>query len=180
MGGAFFKGTVYAWQKKSTTTTVDTKPASASKLGVGTKLERHSLSEMPRCRRRQADRLALGLHIKSHEQINDIILRRAGARRLGMLHVLLAQGITQFREYKGADSARHRVRCQRTAPQAEAACRRPPSARSTSSTRSRTTSKTTQKGRRLLVSASLTLPNELVQLIRASDGDSEAAPHWPS
>ena len=104
MGGRFsIKG--IRTMAKSTTTTGDAS-RHVRPPGVGTKLERHSLSEMPRCRRTEADRLALGLYIKSHEQINDIILRRAGARRLGMPGVLLAAGHhSKFREYKGADSA---------------------------------------------------------------------------
>lgn len=162
--------------KKSTTTTADTKPASASKLGVGTKLERHSLSEMFSLPTNEADRLALGLHIKSHEQINDIILFE-GQVLDGWERYMscLQQGITpKFREYKGADPAGIAFGANALRRKLSSVQKALLGAKYFIHAQQNNI-KTTQKDVAKLVSASLTRLNELVQLIRASDGDSEAA-----
>ena len=151
-------------------------PKSAAKLGVGQKLERHELSEMFSLPTNEADRLALGLHIKSHEQINDIILFE-GKVLDGWERYMscLQQGITpKFREYKGADPAGIAFGANALRRKLSSVQKALLGAKYFIHAQENNI-KTTQKDVAKLVSASLTRLNELVQLIRASDGNSEAA-----
>lgn len=153
-----------------------TQPASAAKLGVGSKLERHDLSEMFSLPTNEADRLALGLHIKENEQINDIILFE-GKVLDGWERYMscLQQGITpKYREYKGPNPAAIAFGANALRRKLSSVQKALLGAKYFIHAQQNNI-KTTQKDVAKMVSASLTRLNELVQLIRASDGNSEAA-----
>jgi hypothetical protein len=151
--------------------------AAASKVKTTTKLQRHPLSEKFSLPTSEDERLALSLDMKSNGQHQDIILFQGMVldgweRYMGCLQ----QGLTpQFKEYKGDNPAAVAFGANAMRRKLSSVQKALFGAKYFMHAQSEGLSKITQKDVAKSACCSLQRLNELVQLLRKSDSDANAA-----